>query len=203
MLKEGKDEAVKELKAMFDKYDTDKSGTLSLAELKFFAAQMGKPLDESELKAALDEMDTSKTGEVHASAQMLCAPAARARLRRLGCNRTRRRPTLPTVRTLPALTERCAAGYVPGGLHRQCPRGMVHQVNFSELWAWWSSAKRTKKSRGALAGLYVAAAEEYLSNSAKEVFATLVNIVMGWRADSITQWHKCTQLEPPAVHAGG
>lgn len=105
-LKSSKDAAVQELKAMFDRYDTDASGTLDLKELKFFAAQMRAPMSDTELKSALADMDKSKTGAV-------------------------------------------------------C---------FDDLYKWWKSHERTTKSTGALAKLYLGAAQEYLSNEVKQFF---------------------------------
>ena len=106
-ISEGKSTAIQELKAMFDRYDTDASGTLDAKELKFFAAQMRSPMSDEELEAALADMDKSKTGS----------------------------------------------------------------VSFDDLYRWWKSHDRSTKSTGALAGLYLAAANEYLTDGAKTFFA--------------------------------
>merc|ERR1711998_687412 len=58
------DKVAKELKEMFDRYDADNNGTLDIGELKYFAAQMGAPLDKQELKDAMGEMDKDNSGSV-------------------------------------------------------------------------------------------------------------------------------------------
>eukprot|EP00759_Apiculatamorpha_spiralis_P017370 PhF_6_TR23331/c0_g1_i1/m.33041 len=52
------------IRAVFDKYDTDKSGFLDLGELRFCVKDLGCTMNDSELHFALQEMDANKDGEI-------------------------------------------------------------------------------------------------------------------------------------------
>lgn len=52
------DEEIKGLKEMFNNIDTDRSGTITLEELKEGLARLGSKLTESEIKQLMDAVRT-------------------------------------------------------------------------------------------------------------------------------------------------
>lgn len=52
------DEEIKGLKEMFNNIDTDRSGTITLQELKHGLARLGSKLTESEIKQLMDAVRT-------------------------------------------------------------------------------------------------------------------------------------------------
>ncbi|KMS95385.1 hypothetical protein BVRB_008780 [Beta vulgaris subsp. vulgaris] len=58
------DEEIKGLKEMFNNIDTDRSGTITLEELKEGLARLGSKLTESEIKQLMDAADVDKNGTI-------------------------------------------------------------------------------------------------------------------------------------------
>ncbi|XP_030950809.1 calcium-dependent protein kinase 29-like isoform X3 [Quercus lobata] len=58
------EEEIKGLKQMFNNMDTDKSGTITLEELKIGLTRLGSKLTETEIKQLMDAADVDKNGTV-------------------------------------------------------------------------------------------------------------------------------------------
>ncbi|KAF9621650.1 hypothetical protein IFM89_025561 [Coptis chinensis] len=58
------DEEIKGLQQMFNNMDTDRSGTITLEELKVGLSRLGSKLTESEIKQLMDAADVDKNGSI-------------------------------------------------------------------------------------------------------------------------------------------
>ena len=57
-------ETTTEIAVVFEKYDADGSGKISVDELSSLCEELGYPLDEHELASALDELDSNDNNEI-------------------------------------------------------------------------------------------------------------------------------------------
>ena len=57
-------DSVKAMREAFDMFDADKSGTISVSEIKSVLAKLGKSMSDKQIKKMMDEVDTDKSGEI-------------------------------------------------------------------------------------------------------------------------------------------
>ncbi|KAK7841608.1 calcium-dependent protein kinase 29 [Quercus suber] len=75
------EEEIKGLKQMFNNMDTDKSGTITLEELKIGLTRLGSKLTETEIKQLMDAADVDKNGTIDYS-EFITATMHRHKLER-------------------------------------------------------------------------------------------------------------------------